>query len=45
MPDIDYNFTKITEQKSINPNQIKLVNMYFMLSEIFTGKTLVFNII
>ena len=28
MADIDDNFTKITEQKSFNPNQIKVVNIY-----------------
>ena len=39
LPGIDDNFTKITEQKSINSNQIKVANIYFMLSEIFTGKT------
>ena len=39
MADIDCNFTKITEQKSLNPNQIKVRNICFMVSEIFTGKT------
>ena len=39
MADIDDNFTKITELKSFNPNQIKVANTYFMVSEIFTGET------
>ena len=39
MADIDDNFTKITEQKSFNPNQIKVVNIYLQVNEIFTGKT------
>ena len=37
--DIDDNFTKITELKSFNPNQIKVANIYFIVSEIFTGET------
>ena len=37
--DINDNFTKITELKSFNPNQIKVANIYFMVSEIFTGET------
>ena len=39
MADTDDNFTKMTEQKSLNSNQIKVANIYFMVSEIFTGKT------
>ena len=39
MADTDNNFTKITERKSFNPNQIQVVNTYFMVSEITTGKT------
>ena len=39
MADIDNNFTKITELKSFTPNQIKVANIYFMVSGIFTGKT------
>ena len=42
MADINNNFTKITELKSFNPNQIKVANTYFMVSEIFTGKTKIF---
>ena len=38
MPGINNNFTKITEQESLNSNQIKIVNIYFMVSEIFIGK-------
>ena len=37
MADIDDNFTKITDLKSFNPNQIRVANTYFMVSEIFTG--------
>ena len=37
MADINNNFGKITELKSFNSNQIKVVNTYFMMSEIFTG--------
>ena len=39
MPDINDNFTNVTELKSLNPNQIKAANTYFMVNEIFTGKT------
>ena len=39
MVGIDNIFRKIIEQKSLNLNQIKLANIYFMVSEIFTGKT------
>ena len=37
MADINNNFKKITELKSFNSNQIKVVSTYFMMSEIFTG--------
>ena len=37
MADINNNFGEITELKSFNSNQIKVVNTYFMMSEIFTG--------
>ena len=36
MADINENFTKITIQKFFNPNQTKVVNIHFMVSEIFT---------
>ena len=39
MADIDDNFTKIIELKSFNPNQIKVANTYFVVSDIFTGET------
>ena len=39
MAGIDDNFTKITEQKTFNSHQIKVANIYFMVSEIFTEKT------
>ena len=39
MAGIDDNFTNITEQESLNSKQIKVANIYFMVSEIFTGKT------
>ena len=39
MADIDDNFLKKFELKSLNQNQIKVVNIYFMVSEIFTGET------
>ena len=39
MADIDDKFTKYTELKSFNPNQIKVANTYFMVSEIVAGKT------
>ena len=39
MANIDDNFTKYTELKSFNPNQIKVANTYFMVSEIVAGKT------
>ena len=39
MADINDNYTKITELKSFNPNQIKVANTYFMVSEHFTRET------
>ena len=39
MADINDNFAKVTKIKSFNPNQIKVTNTYFMVSEIFTGET------
>ena len=38
MAGIDKNLTKITEQESLNLNQIKMANIYFMVSGIFTGE-------
>ena len=39
MGGIDDNFTNITEQESLNSKQVKVANIYFMVSEIFTGNT------
>ena len=39
MADINNNFTKITALKSFNPDQIKVANIYFMVSGIFIGET------
>ena len=39
MADIDGNFRRITERKSLYPNQIRMANIYFMVSGTFTGKT------
>ena len=39
MADIDDNLKKITGQKRVNPNQVKVVNIPLMVSEIFTRKT------
>ena len=39
MADIDGSLTKITEQERLNLNQTKVANIYFMVSEIFTGET------
>ena len=39
MAGIDDNFTNITAQESLNSKQIKVANIYFMVSEIFTGNT------
>ena len=39
MADIDDNFRKIIELKSLYLNQIRVANIYFMVSEIFTGMT------
>ena len=38
MADMDDNFTKITKLKRFKPNQIKVANTYFMVSESFIGK-------
>ena len=38
MPDIDNNFTKIIGLETYYPNQIKVVNIYYMVSKIFTGE-------
>ena len=38
MADIDNNFAKIIGPESYYPNQIKMVNIYYMVSEIFTGE-------
>ena len=45
MANIDNNFPKIIELKSFYPNQIKVVNIYYMVNEIFTreAKELVEN--
>ena len=40
MIDIYNNFKKITILKSFNSNQIKVVHIYYMVSEIFTGETI-----
>ena len=39
MTGIDNNFTKIAGQESLNSSQIKMANIYLMVSDIFTGKT------
>ena len=38
MPDIDNNFVKIIGLETYYPNQVKVVNIYNMVSEIFTGE-------
>ena len=39
MADIDKNFAEIIGLESYYPNQIKMVNIYYMVSEIFTRET------
>ena len=39
MADVSNNFRKITELKSFDSNEIKVVNTYFMVSEIFTRES------
>ena len=39
MADTSNNFTKITELKSFDSNEIKVANTYFMVSEIFTRES------